>query len=75
MAKTSTKKTPGKASAKKNPPKTPPKGLDRLKSNANRGVGVIATMVSLLRSASASKPLSKADLSAKLEAKFPDRIR
>lgn len=71
--KSTTKKATSKATATKTPAKTAKAPKDAAKAKETKAPGVIATMVALLRGATAKAPLAKADLIAKLEKAFPDR--
>lgn len=71
-----TKKKVSTAAKAKSAKKAAPKkasGAKPKKPKAAKGPGVIATMIDLLKAASKTKPLSKAELVKKLAAKFPDR--
>ena len=59
------KPTAAKAKGKKAPPAKA--------ATEAKGPGVIASIIEFLSAANAKRPLSKADLLAKLEARFPDR--
>ena len=67
------KKSKSPATAKQSPAKkdAPKKSLAK-KSGEKKG-GVIASIIEFLTAASASKPLSKQALCAKLKERFPDR--
>ena len=64
------KKATPRKSAKKAAPKKAAKPRTK---RAPKAGGVISTMIELLKGASKTKPLSKAELVKKLAAKFPDR--